>query len=228
MDHSEALRLQAAEKYILGELPADLRDQYEEHFFDCAQCAADIRVATHFVSTARSALRSMPKETEAPRESFLDVFARFFRPVWTVPALALLLIALSYQTFVAIPNLKQTPSSPAVGSANFVSLIGVNSRGDSAKSFPVAAGKPLIIDVDIPATAEFTAGYECLLRDPSGRVILDSAVSLSEARDTVHLIAPAAQLQPGAYTLSVLGRPSSSNAPTAEVLNTKFTLQVTR
>src|SRR6266404_2189817 len=38
MDHKEAVRLQAAEKYVLGEFPPNLRDEYEEHFFDCAEC----------------------------------------------------------------------------------------------------------------------------------------------------------------------------------------------
>jgi len=32
MDHNDAVRLQAAEKYVLGEFPPDLRDEYEEHF----------------------------------------------------------------------------------------------------------------------------------------------------------------------------------------------------
>jgi hypothetical protein len=35
MDHLEAKRIQAAEKYVLGELTPALRDEYEEHYFDC-------------------------------------------------------------------------------------------------------------------------------------------------------------------------------------------------
>jgi len=34
MDHSEVVRLKVVEKYILGELTADLREQFEEHYFD--------------------------------------------------------------------------------------------------------------------------------------------------------------------------------------------------
>jgi len=37
MDHTEALRLQAAEKYALKELSPSLMEEYEEHFFDCAE-----------------------------------------------------------------------------------------------------------------------------------------------------------------------------------------------
>ena len=35
MDHSEVMRMGAAEKYLLNELTEEERSQYEEHFFDC-------------------------------------------------------------------------------------------------------------------------------------------------------------------------------------------------
>ncbi len=43
MDHNEAIQLQAAVKYVLGELSPVQRDDYEEHYFDCAECAIDIK-----------------------------------------------------------------------------------------------------------------------------------------------------------------------------------------
>ncbi|PYU53470.1 MAG: hypothetical protein DMG48_01380 [Acidobacteria bacterium] len=45
MDHNEALRLHAVEKYVLGELPPSLRDEFEQHFFECQECALDVRAA---------------------------------------------------------------------------------------------------------------------------------------------------------------------------------------
>ncbi len=38
MDHNEAVRLQAAEKYLLGELPKEQHAAFEEHF-STARCA---------------------------------------------------------------------------------------------------------------------------------------------------------------------------------------------
>ena len=52
MDHEEAMWLQAAEKYVLGELAEELREAYEEHYFDCQECATDV-IATAFVDGAR-------------------------------------------------------------------------------------------------------------------------------------------------------------------------------
>jgi anti-sigma factor RsiW len=53
MDHREAIRLQAAERYVLGELTKDLRDEYEEHYFDCAECAADVKATAAFVDNLK-------------------------------------------------------------------------------------------------------------------------------------------------------------------------------
>ena len=58
MDHSEAVRLQAAVKYVLGELPPAQRDEYEEHCFDCAECALDLKAAAVFVDTTREVMRA--------------------------------------------------------------------------------------------------------------------------------------------------------------------------
>ena len=57
MDHNEALRQQAAEKYVLGELPPTLRDEFEEHFFECQECALDVTAAAGFVDNARAVWR---------------------------------------------------------------------------------------------------------------------------------------------------------------------------
>ncbi|PYK95449.1 MAG: hypothetical protein DME36_01995 [Verrucomicrobia bacterium] len=57
MDHYEALQLQAAVKYVLGELPPSLRDEFEEHFFECPKCALDVNAAAEFVDNVRAVLR---------------------------------------------------------------------------------------------------------------------------------------------------------------------------
>jgi len=56
MDHNGAIRLQAAVKYVLGELSQAQRDEYEEHYFDCAECAVDIKALATFADTAREVM----------------------------------------------------------------------------------------------------------------------------------------------------------------------------
>ncbi len=42
------MRLQTAEKYVLGELAEELREAYEEHYFDCQECATEVIATAAF------------------------------------------------------------------------------------------------------------------------------------------------------------------------------------
>lgn len=57
MNHQDALRLQATEKYVLGELLGAQRDMFEMHYFNCPECALDLLSAATFVDTAREIFR---------------------------------------------------------------------------------------------------------------------------------------------------------------------------
>jgi len=53
MDHQDALRRGAAEQYLLNEMPQPERDEYEAHFFECQECAADLRATAAFLDGAK-------------------------------------------------------------------------------------------------------------------------------------------------------------------------------
>ena len=63
VDHDEAVRTLATEKYLLGEMCPDLREEFEIHLFDCEQCAFDLWAAVTFLAHAKAILS---KESEAP------------------------------------------------------------------------------------------------------------------------------------------------------------------
>ena len=52
MNHSEALKEMAAERYLLDELSPEARDAFEEHMFDCPDCALDVRSGSAFIGEA--------------------------------------------------------------------------------------------------------------------------------------------------------------------------------
>src|SRR5437660_2218684 len=111
MDHSDAIQLQAAVKYVLGELSQVQRDEYEEHYFDCAECAVDIKALATFADTAREVLRQekanqLAKEALPARGGWL----RWLQPVVAVPAFAALLLIIAYQNTVTIPQARNTSS----------------------------------------------------------------------------------------------------------------------
>src|SRR4029077_11085385 len=108
MDHNEAVRLQAAEKYVLGEFPPDLRDEYEEHFFDCAECAVDVKAIAAFVDVSRGVLRAEPENVAEKKAAPAGAaWLSWFRPVIAVPTFAALLLIIGYQSFVSIPKAKE-------------------------------------------------------------------------------------------------------------------------
>jgi hypothetical protein len=54
MDHHESLRSRAAERYIARELSAEEQDAFEAHFFDCPECAEEVRLEQAFVAHLRA------------------------------------------------------------------------------------------------------------------------------------------------------------------------------
>ncbi len=50
MDHSEAVTKKMAESYLLEELTPEQRDAFEEHYFDCPECAKDVKAAAMLVA----------------------------------------------------------------------------------------------------------------------------------------------------------------------------------
>jgi Putative zinc-finger len=227
MDHSEALRLQAAEKYIFGELSPELQEQYEEHYFECEECASDVKAAAALVGGARDLFR---KETSQAEKGRIQVGGRFawLRPAIAAPALAALLLIVCYQGFVTIPRVKRAAAAPmAAQNADFVSLIGVNSRSEGAKTFQIHRARPAILEIDIPTSGEF-ASYLCQIQEASGRTVSQDRISDAEAKSTVHLIVPNGALKAGTYSLSIFGESSSAaNAGSrSEVERFSFSVQM--
>ena len=118
MDHNEALRLQAVEKYVLGELPGALRKEFEEHFFDCTECAHDLKTATLFADNAREVFEQEAAKDGGKRSVPLTSgWLGWLRPMVAAPALAVLLLALAYQSLVSVPhwkNVARQAASPRV------------------------------------------------------------------------------------------------------------------
>src|SRR3974377_1629150 len=94
MDHDQAVQQKATERYLLNELDPEMRDQFEEHLFDCQECAVDVRAAAMFVEQSKIVLAEQPAlataRVPAARPEKAGWLA-WFRPAFAVPVLALLL-----------------------------------------------------------------------------------------------------------------------------------------
>jgi hypothetical protein len=88
MEHNDAIGCQAAARYVAGELSPEGRDAFEAHFFDCAECAEEVRWEQIFAANVRAITRD---QREQPRPtSWWEACQAWLR---TRPAFALSLAA---------------------------------------------------------------------------------------------------------------------------------------
>lgn len=226
MDHKEAIRLQAAEKYVLGELPVALRDEFEEHFFDCAECAHDMKATAVFVDNSRDVLRHGVQIVG--QEQAVPTWDRWFgwlKPVIAVPAFAVLLLALAYQNFVTVPHWKNEAMQAAAPRVLLpVSLIAANSRGSETATVKVRPNEALGLYVDVPTDPAYKK-YELRVEDPAGNSRSLRTLSYTEAQKTVVVEVTPGTLA-GNYQIVVLGFTNSESNPsqTATLASLKFSV----
>jgi hypothetical protein len=211
MDHNEAIQLQAAVKYVLGELSPVQREEYEEHYFDCAECAIDIKALATFADTTREVLRQekenrLAKNLVPARGGWL----RWLQPVVAVPAFAALLLIIAYQNTVTIPHVKQEATS-SVSQILFNShpLRGVNTAGEEGRTLSIRPDEAFFLNFDFVPTRSFDS-YIGQLENAEGRVLLRSRIAGGNANQEAHLPIPARMLHPGKYVLAFYGDPGAS------------------
>lgn len=229
MDHNQAVELQLAVKYVLGELPPVQRDEYEDHYMDCPECAKDVRAAAAFADTAREVFRE-----EARDESALPARGRgqsrwfaWFRPVVVAPAFAALLIAVIYQNTVTIPRYKgtTTQATALVLVKPPVALRGGARRGGEEVKVPIHPEDSFELEFDFTPTQTFDQ-YECQLQDESGHVVRRLALPGTSTNREVKLVFPGGLVHAGKYNLVFLGASNQKQqSPAAEVLRLGFTVE---
>src|ERR1700753_128706 len=140
MDHNQSTDLMAVEKYLLEELTPEQRDEFEDHFFDCQECAADLRETAAFMAAAKREFQTnpLPKPGKGAKGK---LFSTSFWPTalaWSALAASLLFVA--YQNLVIFPHFKtEIAELKAPEVLPVISLVGGNSRGDQAIALAAVA-----------------------------------------------------------------------------------------
>ena len=207
MDHSEALQLMATERYLLDEFPPEIRDQFEEHFFGCPECAIDVRMAAAFIEHSKKTL-STPAIVPMPAVPVKSGWFAWLRPAFVVPAFAILLAVIGYQALVVHPALSNTIAEltkPRVLESAYLSS--GTARGDSQTVVTAPAGQPFVLFVDIPADNRFSS-YSAELLSPAGTkvwALTTPAEAVESAKDSLAIRVAPANNQSGEYVLVVRG-----------------------
>jgi len=212
MDHTEALRQQVAEKYILGELSAPLRDEYEEHYFDCSACALDVKTLSTFVDVSRAMLRGeaqvQEREAVARRveERTSGGWFAWLRPAWMVPVLAAMVLVIGYQNTVTIPHARSNAGGVLSAGQELpsYSLQLANVRGEEGAKVPARAGESFMLDFDFTPSKTFDS-YTYQLQDEAGKVVFQRELAGEKTNKELHIVVPGGTVHSGAYNLVFFG-----------------------
>jgi hypothetical protein len=167
MDHDEAVRQKATEKYMLDELDPALRDQFEEHLFDCQECALDLRAAAMMVEQSKVILAEEPlpvvERVRVPLPAKSGWLA-WLRPTFAVPVFALLLAVIVYQNQV-YSRLQRKANSPQFLASAVVNL---GTRGGEGIAVPAHAGQPFELSLNVPPDGRYASYKLDLYSAPGG------------------------------------------------------------
>jgi hypothetical protein len=215
MDHSEAIQQMIAERYLLDELTPDMRESFEEHLFDCPECALDLRAGAAFVAEAKAQLPSLAGAAPVPslpRSRKLQVrrewWLSWLQPAFAVPAFATLLLVLGYQNLVTYPGLRAAAAQPRL--LPWAPLHGAM-RDGAPMAITADRRHGVALPVDLPAQSspDAYASYSFDLYDPQGKLAWTGAVTASSESggngQRLSLVIPGAMLQSGSYSLVVSG-----------------------
>ena len=203
MDHNEAVRQNATERYLLDELDPELRDQFEEHLFDCQDCALDVRAGAMFVEQSKVILAepAVASTVTRPAPAKAGWFA-WLRPALAVPVFALLLAMIGYENFVTVPQLTRAANEPQVGPW---ASVNVSTRaGTEVKSAKIHPGEGFGILLNLPPEDGF-ASYAADLYNPAGKLEWSAPVSKAPADEGRQIYIPGRNRPSGTYTLVVRG-----------------------
>jgi hypothetical protein len=224
MDHDVVVRQQMTEKYLLDELSPDARLEFEEHFFDCSDCALDVRAGTLFVEQAKGVLAEEPVPASSRVPVATPVSARpgwfaWLRPAFAAPALALLLVVVGYQNLVTYPHLHQALNRPQIlpfAAAN------VGTWGSSEQTISVRQDEGFLLFVRVPPDGYSSHAAE--LYNPAGKPEWSLTIPATSAQDEWPVRVPGAHRETGTYILVVRGLTSTGDSK--EVGRASFELQI--
>jgi hypothetical protein len=224
MDHTAVVRDRTTERYLLNELDSEVRNEFEEHYFDCPECALDVSAASQFVEQSKLVLA----ESSDPVPALLTSgpgpvkygWLGWLRPAFAAPALALLLAVVGYQNLVTYPRLQAELKQPQI-----LPAVSVNVGTYGAGETTVPEGKGLLLSLRIPPDGGFVR-YTVDLYNPGGKSAASFTVTPAVGQDQWSVTIPRVTREAGTYTMAVHGVTSGGEAK--DLGRSSFQLQIQR
>lgn len=224
MDHEYATEHHSVEQYLLGELSERDRDEFEEHYFSCTECAEAVRTGAYFADNARFASKEKPRTDASSRnEGVTEMRTRQHPSLWhrmAAPvgvAAAVTIAILGYQNLTGSRGerphiLARTVLEPAA-------------RGEERVVTLTRGQKSIVLKLDVNSDEPF-AHYRVDIQTQDGRSILHDTGDKG-ADGALEIEVPSSELPPGHYVLLVHGQndlssANSGGAPAPEITRSRF------
>jgi hypothetical protein len=202
MDHDEAVRLKATERYLLEELNTSQREEFEEHLFNCQECAVDVRAGAMFVEQTKAVLAETPVAALKPEPSRSSAnWLSWFRPALAVPVIAVLLAIIGYQNFIQIPYREQAANQMEALPHAFINI---STRGGSTRQLTSHPGEDVVLVVAVPPDLSYSS-YILELYNQAGKLQWTLTIPAASPDDFRTLKIPGAGLEQGTYKLVTSG-----------------------
>lgn len=203
MEHSQAIEMNAPDRYVLGQLSAAEADAFEEHYFDCAACADDVRLGMTIMEGGRLLVRetSEPVAPSVPVAPVVPIDSRSRWSKWIPASAAAAVLALA-GNFMLLTRMQNVAPRVASVAAVQVSFHGAKRVAtDPVPVLQLPKGGIALLSVDVPPPEEH-AGYEARVLRGNERVeTYDVAPTLLQ--DTLNITLP--DPGPGTYDLVIIG-----------------------
>jgi hypothetical protein len=197
MNHLQAVKTFAPERYLLEEMSELERHAFEDHYFSCADCAEDVRLGALMREGAKAGFM------DAPVVSFAGAKAARARTVWrpsvVIPwaAAAMLALVAGYQSLRLAPALEDRIQPQALAPITLRPA----SRG-AEPVVPLPAGTAAIaLAVDVGASRGAELAYDLRTGD---KPVASGRVAAPQPGSPLLLLIPAWTLTPARhYILSI-------------------------
>lgn len=203
MDHNRVVETQAVERYLLGEMKPEERETFEEHFFECEECAAEVRAGARFRANAREVLPEFPKQKAQARESGFWAWLRPPALAWATAALALVVV---YQAAIQVPSLRSQLRAQAIPA------LALRAAARGADDLPKVPASARLFTVYFDVLGSAASSYHCTLTNGKGNTVDQFAVN-SKPNEALTLLLDRSRLAPGRYTLTLKSESDAAALP---------------
>jgi|HubBroStandDraft_4_1064222.scaffolds.fasta_scaffold218196_2 hypothetical protein len=221
MDHSGATKINAVERYVLGDLSVSDVEEFERHFFDCPLCSEELRLVSVLQDNARAVFI---EQSLSPSPASLPAIPRgagwwsgFLRPWVAAPAFAALVVAMfaGYEAGVRHQSngLQDISAFPLYAAA----------RGDETVISPPPGAQFYTMYMDRTWERDFPRYRSVVRDDPGGAERYSLRIPPPAPGRSIQVLAPAHALPAGRYVLVIFG--ADETGKETEVARYPFTLK---